>query len=805
MSNPIRSSFSVWTLVPVCALGFLLWADGSRSGRVDFVTGATAQVAPVDPGSPTGYADGKRWLVVPEHDNATYQWIEETQRMLAAGDWRIRSILYENAPFGRAVHEASPYRWWLAGLAWVGHSLSGKPLALCVERSALYADPALHVVLLLSAALFVAWRFSAFSAALLSLGLAAMFPLAGAFIPGVAKDLGLELALTLWSVLLLVAGATSPGRNGRWFIAAGIAGGCGLWLSAREQVPIIVGIAAGGFLAASLNRNSTQGPPALPWRAWAMGGAVTSLLAYLIEYFPGHMDMELAVNSPLYGLAWLGLGELLSGYALWLHGKSRTQGLRLVGSMVLAAAAVAAVPLILWRTGSRGFLLDDLHSSRLTDLPDGVVAPSLSAWFRKDGATGVFAAACAPILLFAPAVWLLIRGRSDPATRSSLAITLGPAAVALCFSVWRLSWWSSLDVLLLALLVATTLAFSLAPTPGFSRWAYGVLMGVILAFGIVPVAPPAAGGSSEFKFTRAEVEGLYERRLAHWIADHAGPDGATVFAPPYRTSSFCFYGNLKGIGTQSWENADGLSADLHIVTAMAESEARAVISQRGVTHIVLPSWDTDLDDFARLRLKNPDDAFVTALRKTDGGIFSWLRPLPYELPPVPGFEDRSVLVLAVTDDADPATMRSRLVEYLIEMHQVDEAAYASQTLLHYPGDLGSQVALAQLALARGDREGFNKVFSSIVSGLSRGSDRTLAWDRRVSLAVVLALGGRANEARAQVQRCARETDEASLRSLTTESLYHLLVLGRRYDVDIGGSALRPLCLRLLPEKVRSQF
>jgi hypothetical protein len=241
------------------------------------------------------------------------------------------------------------------------------------------------------------------------------------------------------------------------------------------------------------------------------------------------------------------------------------------------------------------------------------------------------------------------------------------------------------------------------------------------------------------------------------------------------------------------------------VNSTRPDETLALINQRGITHIVIPSWDTDLDDFARMGLKQPMDSFIYALHQTNGGIFPWLRALPYNLPPIPGFKDPSVLVLEVTDETDPATLRSRLVEYLVEMHHVDQAAYASQALLRYPADLGALVAIAQVAKARGDDEAFAKDFSAVVSNLSSGSDRALAWDRRVSLAVVLALGGRSDLSLAQVRRCMGEIDGARIRLLTTGSLYHLLFLCKHYGVPVSDPKLQALAMKLLPSELRERL
>jgi len=800
-------------MAPVCALAFIIWADRVRLQRVELISNFAAKDALIDANSPTGYADGKRWLVVPEHDNPTYQWIEETQLMLARGDWRVRSVDYENAPFGREVHSASPYRWWLVLLAWLAHIASGRPLGLCVERAAFYADPLLHIGLLVAATIFVARRFGPFCAALFSVGLAAVFPLASAFLPGVANDFGMEQVCTLWSVLLLVAGTLAGQRAQRWYLAGGVAGGCGLWLSAFGQAPIIAGIAAGGLLASLIGRgnrkerDASAGVAALaPWRAWALGGAASSLLAYLVEYFPGHMGPQVRVNYPLYGLAWLGLGELLWRFESWLRGERAFGGLRGLGMWIISAAAVASLPVAVLRIGGRSSLAGDLLSARLTNLPNGVVADNLSAWMARGGPGGALAATCLPLLLLAPAAWSLLGRRLGAEYRRAIAIALGPVLATLALSIDRLRWWNTFDMALLALLVAATAAVRSTANPRMWSWLWSALLGAVVGFGIVQIVPAAgAGGSGKFQLTRAEVEGLYERGLSQWIADHAGPGGATVLAPPLRTSSLCYYGGLRGLGTQNWDNGDGLSAAIHIATAMSQNESLSVIRQRGVTDIVLPSWDTDLENLARWRLKDPAASFVYALHNTDGGGFNWLRALPYGLPPVANLEEQSVLVLEVTDETSLPTAQSRFVEYLVEMHQVDKAALASTALLRYPADLGSLVALAQLAKARGDEGAFARVFRPIVSYLSSGADRGLAWDRRVSLAVVLALGGRADLSRAQVRRCVGEANPERIRFLTTESLYHLLVLGKRLGVEIPDPGLRALSLKLLPERLRGHI
>ena len=797
-------------IVPACAFAFIAWADLARVKRVEFVSKVASEEARPDAGSPTGYADTKRWLIVPEHNNPTYQWIEETQLMLARGDWRVRSVNYENAPFGRKVHSSSPYRWWLVLVAECEHVITGHPLALSVERAALYADPLLHLLLLVAATVLAARLFGPLAASLLSVGLATMFPLSAAFLPGVANDYALSQIAAFLSVLLLAAGTAAPRRASPWYFAAGVAGGCGLWLGASGQVPVIAGVALGGVLAALLGRlwttagRDASGTP--PWRAWAFGGAISSLLAYLIEYFPGHMEPQLRVNYPLYGIAWLGLGELLWRFAAWMRRERAIGGFRGAGICVLSAVAVASLPYAISRSADYAFLAGDLLATHLTNLPDGVVAGGVEAWLAQAGLTGALAAAFLPLLLLLPAAAILARRSTDAAQRTAVAIALGPVVAAAAVAFHELRWWNTVDLALLALLVASAGAARAAAPSLETVILWCALVAAPFGFGAAQIIPPATLYSdTDFKFTRAEIEGLYERALAHWIADHAGPDGATVLLPPFRTSSFCFYGSVRGLGTQNWENRDGLSATFRIVNSTRPDETLALVNQRDVTHIVLPSWDTDLDDFARIGLKQPMDSFIYALHQTDGGIFDWLRALPYSLPAVSSFKDQSVLILQVTDETDPATLRSRLVEYLVEMHQVNAADFSSRALLRYPADLGALVALAQVQKALGDEEGFAKALSSVLSNLASGSDRSLAWDRRVSLAVVLALGKKNDLAREQVRRCMAEINAERIRSLTTGSLYHLLVLAKGYDVELTDPKLRALSMKLLPSELRERL
>jgi hypothetical protein len=104
----------------IVALGLAAGDAVSRIWYVEFVSGVHGEMVEppaADRASPTGYALGRRALILPDTGEDGYQWIMQTQAMLAGGGWRIHHVDYDNAPTGRDAHWASPLRWWLAALA----------------------------------------------------------------------------------------------------------------------------------------------------------------------------------------------------------------------------------------------------------------------------------------------------------------------------------------------------------------------------------------------------------------------------------------------------------------------------------------------------------------------------------------------------------------------------------------------------------------------------------------------------------------------------------------------------------------
>lgn len=790
-----------WFIGPLIALGFLAWVHSTRVQRVELVSAPSSPVS-IDPKSPTGFAGGVRMLVVPGHNNESYQWIAQTQQMVAQGEWRLRHVTYDNAPTGRPVHSPSLYRWWLASVGWALHVFSGQPIGLAIETAALWADPLLQMLLLAIAVGFTAWRFGKIPALLLSLAIAWFFPLSGGFVPGAPDARNLTHAALFLSVLTLIAGVlateSSWSSARRWFIASGALGGLALWQDVGAAI-VFVSIGLGGLLAAWLSRKKTTA--LLPWRAWGIAGAVVTLVGYLIEYAPSHIDLRafrLTHVHPLYALAWLGGGELL----VRLSAKLRKEKLGRADYLWLAAAAIAlaSVPAVMAWKNDAGFFVDGSFSSRLTLLDDAPGADNFAKWLVQGGLTVELAATCVPLLLVGVAAWLLFRRETAPERRSALAILLVPVLVAFVFACADLSWWNTLQYLLLAILVVAACG-ARAPERLSNAWL--AASGVVLLPGLFALLPSRAS-TEKLQLTQTELQSLAERDFAHWLARRRGEEGAIVLAPPNLTVSLIYHGGLSGFGSPYRENEDGFRASVRIAGAVHADEAHALARQRGLTHIVIPSWDNFLDEYARLGGAPIEQTFLGLLHAWLPP--RWLRPVAYYLPPNEAFANEHLFIFEQTDIQDNATSLSRLTEYFLDMGQTQLAGLATQTLAHeFAADLGAQIAKARTELVRRDLPAFGKTIDTIAASLEEGADDLLPWDRRVTLCLVLAAANRMPLVREQAERCLYEMSETEVRTLSESTLFRFLLLCKTLGLEIEDPELADFARSLVPPALREQL
>lgn len=822
-----------WVIALAAALALVAGDSSRRIRHADWVSslyGVMVDPPAVDPSSPTGYSLGRRNLILPDAGEDGYQWIMQTQAMLAHGPWRVRHVNYDNAPYGRDTYWASAFRWWIALIAWIEHEVSGRPLGIAVEQAALLANPVLLVLLLLGLTPVVARRFGVPATCLLALGLVTVYPFNLYFAADYPDHHGILEACGMLTVLFLLAGGGGIVRgagdesdqvapadrviNGwladrrsarRWFIASAVAGGVGLWVSAASEVPVLLGVGLGALAAGWLGRSTAGRPwhrdPEL-WRLWGIAGCTASIAAYLIEFFPSHLGFRLEVNHPLYGLAWLGGGEFICRWFRMTGDGGLVPNRRDVRGALLAAAAVAVLPVTIALTKSETFLVANRFVWMLGTeyIAEG---QSLARYLARNGSNLFSLAQCLPLLLIvAPWPLLLARGVGR-VWKAQLALGLAPALLFLVLTGREIRWWGleygMLFAVLAMVLVVVARSSAGRRTVGIWTAACGLLL--------VPGAVKLVRGMGQARtLDLQDVHRLAVRDVAQWLRLRVGRKPAIVASTPATTNHLIYYGGLRGLGTFYWENTTGFKHAAAIFSASTPAKARALLRRYEVSYLVLLSWDPFTDSFVRFyrdlppNAPMPRQAFVPNLLAGQG-VPPWLRLIPYPLPRNPALKGQSVLVFEVVPPQSPEAVDVHMADYLVEMNRLEAARRYEAALERYPDSLPALAMLAYLEGKSRETDRFGATLSRIVERLP-GAAAKLDLEDRIRLAFVLAAGRRTDLAKDQLERCMAQLDEHRLRQLTIGSLRDFLVLSERLDVPIPGAKLRRLAITLLPPFMR---
>ncbi len=782
MTPLLRPASLAWLTLVVLSALWLGLMNSRRIAQIDRISGQTP-VAPASPESPTGYLHGTRARLLPVGSASSQAWIMDVQKMAATDSWRIKHADYDNAPEGRAVHGAAPYRWWLRLVA-LGEGGAKGP---AVEQAALHADPALHVLLCVVVGLLAAWRFGAVAGAFLALGIAALFSHAQVFNPGRPDDHGLFLATNLLGLVLVLSAWHTPagGASRLQLLLAGAAGGLGFWLDAGSQLAVLASCLGGGLLAFRLSPRSAEATPgALAWRSWAAGGGLVILLGWWLEGRPGgYAGASLDQNHPLLLIAWFGAAEIL----LRLQQRSWKESGRLERLLLLGGALAVLLPLAwLFHRGSGGANFGPDH-------PALAGRGGLIGWVRADGLSLGLIAALLPVLLIPAALFLQ---RSNAALRPLMLFLVGATAVCLVLGCWQLRWWGVLDIMLLGLLTLVA-----AATPGgFAAIGWRSALGLLLFPAMIAAWPrPVA----DEELAPAEARALVERDLAQWLAARSEP-GAIAFAPPALSGSLSYHGGLRVIASPYPGNDDGLALAARIAGTGSTDEAQALIQQRGIQYIVLPSWDDSLDRLAKVGSPTPERSLVALLRQWLPP--RWLRPVAYQMPVIPGLEKDSLAVFELVEPQDNVLALSRLAEYFVDTGRLELAAAVGDSLEQsFAADAGAMIARAKVALARKESRTLARIMPELLPAIADGRDEDLPWERRANLAIVLAQTKHPDLARTQVQFCLSEADVDRLRGLGPVALFRLLALARSFRIEFSDPALHATALAQLPVEFQAQL
>lgn len=816
-ATPGKLQLFLGIAVPLAVLVFVACDALVRSRHILQVSegyGVTVDPPAIDAKSPTGYAGGVRSMILPEAGEDTAHWVMQTQTMIARGDWRIRSVDYDNAPAGRDVHWSALFHWWLELLARIDHLVTGQPLGIAVERAALTAGPVMFGLMLLGLVPLLNRRFSPTASALFAVGAVTTSTFYTDFLPGRADHHGLVNLCGLLMVLFLVIGSEGaesataaasapPARPRRWFAASAVAGGVGIWISAATMIPVLFGLGVGVLAASWLGRGSVTRiswlrDPGL-FRFWGLVGGGVSFVAYLIEYFPSHFGLRLEVNNPLYAAAWIGGGELIHlsvrvvGRLQPLQRRDRTTG-------AVALALVALPPLALLALRARVFgLLDpflwQLHKYYITEEQD-----LLRALTTKGSVIQNLANLCLPSLLLVPPLILAFRSSTSKETKMLLALALFPALVS-----WSQCWnqvrWLSLAYALTipALAVFFRAIESQRPARRGAALAWAGACALLFVPGAVKAARGIVAGSD---FTNQEIRNLAQRDVAHWLRQRVGPGQPLVVAgSPTTTTLMISQAGASGLDTLYWENVEGLKHAAELFSAPSFEAAEAIVRRLGVTHIVFFTWDPFEIGLAKLSRGLPPDAPIPedsfAVKLLGARIPPrWLRVLPFTLPEHSALAGEQVRIWEVTPDQSPAEAAAHAANYYLETGKPDPGGQIAAALAGFPRDLSANVMLAGLESRQQDAAAFTAALRRILSQLPDAG--ALSLEDHIHLTVVLAVAQQLELAQAQLQAAMAKVDETSLRHLTPGTLSDLLSLSDGLRVPLPSPALQQLARQLVP-------
>ena len=784
MNRLFRPVTLAWMLLTFGSIAWLVFADARRVANRERL-GEYAPAAAADDTSVTGYARGVRNLILPVNRAESQQWIIEVQKMMAANSWRALRGDFDNAPEGRDLTMRAPYRWWLRLVATVDHARSGASTGRSVERAALRAGPALHLLLALGGSLLVAWRFGLAPGGFFAAGIAVLFAPTLAFAPGRPEAQNLFLAVNLVGLLLVLCGWHSA-LKGRsvvgWFTVAGAASGLGLWIDAGSQVTVLAAMGMGYGAAALLAPSNAQAAiPKRAWRSWAAAGIVVASIGWFVEGKPSAPG--LATNHPVLWLAWLGLAETLTQLPILRRGKAgRAQ------QLALAAGLVALTGSIGWRLYQGG-----LGEGFGPGEPAFTSASTFAGWLREEKLGLRPVSLLVALSLIPAALWWCRRS----APLRSLACASVVTALALLVPAWsEVRWW---DLLLVAwIIVLVVVSASVDTSRHKMRWFAG--LGCILGLVLIAGWPKSNQGGA---LAPAEAHALIERDLGQWLASRAEP-WAVVLAPPNLSGALCYYGGLRVIGSPYIGNDKGRALVERIAAADSPDEAQSMAQSRNVHFIVLPSWDDSLERLAAASVTGTGKPLIGLLRTWLPP--RWLRPVPYLQPVIPGLEQTSVVVFEVVEPQENTVALSRLANYFIETGNLNLAQAVAESLAtSFAADVGGLIVRAEVAIASGDKQALAQIIAELLPAIADGRDEDLSWERRAHLARVLAQLKRTELARPQVEFCVQEADQERLRQLGPTALYQFLTLARAYRLNFAEPELDDYARSLLPPEFRAQL
>ncbi len=662
-SNP-RKGLAVVVVSSLIAICYLL-SDGA-SHYIRIVEASLAFDGFPDPmpdeKSNSGYEFGMRSIIFPSTGIDGMFWVEHAQRMVANGEWRVRRTDVDNSPIGREVHWSQAFLWWLILLGKIKHGITGESIAIGIESMAVFSNAILLLIFVIAIPFVVFRRFGAVATSLLVVATASSIGFSSAFSMGVPDHHGIAAASVLiCAVFLLMGGGgrvggteksidvNAPYRSNtsvhirvarRWFIASGVAGAVGLWVSAASALPCLASLGVGAWISSCFSRrvgrDETGYCPEL-WRLWGIAGCVGSLFFYLLEYFPNHMGLRLEVNHPFYSLAWLGGGEILTRLTR-RQPISKLLGTTHLSKLVFGLAILALITpvALVMMIPERCFWISDhflwkLHSDFIYEFDSLFVSASMPGNVRF------------LIWNFLPILFsltlgcrVLLSSASSSFWKSNVALVLVGTVLLTLLGVYQIRWLVLANAFALVLLLPSVAG--ILNRIGNTKINFvekpGIVIGAILAFGLMPILNVNAGFrqlQATTTLTAQEKSLIRIRHTAHFLRRMYPNRKLNVLAGPTTSTEMMYFAGSNSLGTLYWENLEGLKRAAEIFSAAGADEFLKLAVSRDVTHIVLTATDSFLDEYACLWRNLPSDAIIndtllkSLLQTTD--YPAWIRPI----------------------------------------------------------------------------------------------------------------------------------------------------------------------------------
>lgn len=640
-----------------------------------------ASFTDVVPGSlPLPPGAREEFLVLPASSMDAKWWVLHCESLLKSGGLRARHTELDNAPDGREVHWSSLLIWLLAGLANLLSFFNGLPAWKNVAEAALLAGPVMLVSAVVLLGTLVGRRFGWLAASVLAVAFLTNPSIYHTFHCGEADHHGIVLVFGMACILSLVAGGSgfilpkgrrdSVGLGGHflpmpaavtWFRVSGVFGAAALWISAATAIPILGACALGGIATSWVGRTDRPKGSSAPelWTVWGVAGCLGSLSFYALEYFPDQMGWRLEVNHPLYAFAWLG-GGFLMGRIVRAIGGGRFfddrpwDSLRVFGCVCLVGLPVGLIALLPQRVFwvSDPFLLA-LHQEYIQEFQNMIT------FVRSSGSSLSWGLHYAwPLFAIAASIILWWRNELTLWGKHALVLLMPPTLVMQALALYQVRW-ASASMGIWSLCVLVLFVGSAKPGSSSRPILAGIGIVVVAWFALIFSLTPQLVSQFEKEKSclahpiKEEVgNGLILRDIAHRLIQSSPARLPVVLSGPNSSTELAYHAGVRTLGTLYWENMPGLKRAAAIFTARDEKVALARLTEAGVTHIVVPSWDNFIEAYSRLYSKYEDPSHP------EGKMFfeeilsgrscpQWLRPFAYPIPTDSGLDASSVKIFAV--------------------------------------------------------------------------------------------------------------------------------------------------------------